>query len=96
MTVQILKKEILIRASVDPCPYKRKSGKGVMVITFYMDDDLLIGNPDVMEEAIELFQQNGLILKVEEDLHDGHEIKFSDDKKKAWIGQPYLMKCLRK
>ena len=64
-----------------------------MYIALYIDDNLLIGNPKAIEEAIELLQKNGLILKVEDDLHDylSCEIKFLDDDKKERLRQPYLI-----
>ena len=38
------------------------------------------------------------MLKVMESLHDylSHEIQFSEDKKKVWLGQLFLIKSLEK
>ena len=48
--------------------------------------------------ALKQLQENGLVLKVVIRLQDhlSHEIRFSLDKKKAWLGQRYLFEILEK
>ena len=54
---------------MDLCLYMKKHKKGIMNIALYLDENLLIGDPEAAEEIIELLQRNGLILKAEDNLH---------------------------
>ncbi len=47
---------------------------------------------------IKYLRENGLILKIDDDLTDylSCEIKFSDNRKSAWLGQPHLIANLEK
>ena len=47
---------------------------------------------------IRQLKQNGLVLKIKDELHDllSCEIKYSKDRKRAWLGQPYLISNLEK
>ena len=63
-----IKKNYFSGGNVDPCLYRKKSRKGVVYLALHMDDNLLIGNLETVEKAIDLLQKNGLILKVKEDL----------------------------
>ena len=96
--IEILKKIGFTGGDVDPCLFVRRSSKGICFIAIYVDDNLLVGHPAAIEETIELLKENGLVLKVEDDLHDylSCEIQFSPDKKKAWLGQPHLINKLEK
>ena len=96
--VEILKKIGFTGGDVDPCLFVKRSSKGICFIAIYVDDNLLVGHPAAIEETIELLKENGLILKIEDDLHDylSCEIQFSPDKKKAWLGQPHLIDNLEK
>ena len=72
------------------------SPKDIVLVTLYVDENSLIGNLDAIE-TVELFQKNRLVLKVVVVLQDylSHGIGFSDNNKKSWLGQPYLIKSLR-
>ena len=61
-----------------------------------MDDNLLIGHPKAIEDAIEQMKKHGFILKIEDDLNDNLscEIQFSKDRTKAWLGLPHLISTL--
>ena len=52
----------------------------------------------MLGDAEGINEENGLLLKVIEGLQDylSCEVKFSMDKKRAWLGQPYLIKNLEK
>jgi hypothetical protein len=65
-------------------------------IALYVDDNLLIGHPKAIEDAIKQMKKHGLILKIEDDLKDylSCEIQFSKDRTKAWLGQPHLISNL--
>ena len=62
----------------------------------YVDDNLMIGHEAAINEAIHQMEQEGLILKVKDTLHDSlsYEIVFSEDKKWAWLGQPRMISKL--
>ena len=72
----------------NPCLYVKKSAKGVVYVALYVDDSLMVGNIEAKD------RENGLVLEIMERLQDylSYEIKFSTDKKRAWLGQPHLMK----
>ena len=50
MAWQNWQKEGFIGGNVDTCLYMKKSEKGVVYIALYMDDHLLIGNPEAILE----------------------------------------------
>ena len=92
----ILRKIRFTGGDVNPCLFVKKSSKGIVFITLYVDDNLLVGHPDAIEDAIQQMKKHGLILKIEDDLKDyfSCKINFSEDKKKAWLGQPHLISNL--
>ena len=53
---------------------------------------------EAIDSAITALKSNGLILKVVEGLqvYLSCQIKFSKDKKRAWLGQPHLIKNMEK
>ena len=52
----------------------------------------MIGNPEAIDDAIKQLTKEGLVLKVINKMQDylSSEIRFSEDKKWAWIGQLLL------
>ena len=52
----------------------------------YLDDNLILGGMVAIDDAISALKSKGL-----QDCFSC-KIKFSNDKKRAWIGQPHLMK----
>ena len=72
--------------------------KGIVFVALYLYDNLIVGHPETIENTIKLLEQNGFILKVEDDLKDylSCEIHFSANKEKAWVGQPHLLASLEK
>ena len=92
----ILRKIGFTGGDVDPCLFVKKSSLGIVFIALYVDDNLLIGHPKAIEDAIEQMKKHGFILKIEDDLNDNLscEIQFSKDRTKAWLGQPHLISNL--
>ena len=82
---------------VDPCLLVLKTGKGICYIALYVDDNLLVVNPEAIDVVIASLKAEGLILKIEDNLRDylSCEIVFSPDRSKAWLGQPYLISNLK-
>ena len=64
----------------------------------YVDDNYVLGNKDAMKEIEEGVKQQGMSVTVENSLDDylSCNIIFSQDKKRAWIGQPHLIKKMEK
>ena len=56
-----------------------------MLIALYVDDNLMVGHPKAIEDAIMEMKKFGLVLKIEDNLKDylSCEIKFSGDRKQA-------------
>ena len=75
--VKILKK----LEFVGGCFYVSKSEKGVVYIAFYIDDNLIVGDIEAIDEAIIAFQGNGLVLKIVE----RYRAMFLNNKKRAWF-----------
>jgi hypothetical protein len=62
------------------------------------DDCLLVGDRQAILETIDLIKKGGFNVTVESTLKDylSCEVLRSKDKRRAWIGQPHLMKKLEK
>ena len=84
--------------TVDPCLFHRKTEKGLVFIGLFVDDNLLIGHPEAIEDAIQGMRKHGFTLKIQNDLRDylSCEVRFNSNKTMAWLGQPHLIKNLRK
>ena len=84
--VKILKSIGFEGGDVDPCLFVKKDDKlGLVYIALYVDDNLLVGHTLAVDDVIKKMKEKGLILKVENDLHDylSCKIVFSEDNKKA-------------
>ena len=79
--------------TVDPCLFYRETEKGKVYFGLYVDENLLIGDPSAIQETIQELKEKGLVLKVDDNLNDylSCDIRFSDEKNRAWIGQPHLI-----
>ena len=96
--VEILKKLISVEANVDTCLYVKKSEKSIMFVALYIDNNLMVGDIEAIDEPILALEENGLVLKIMEGLQDylSCKIRFSKNKKRAWLGQPHLIENLCK
>jgi len=95
--------KILIRVGfkvgkADPCLLTRRNKNGLVFIGLYVDDCLCIGHEKAIDEVIKLLKENDLKLKTEDDLVDylTCEIIFDKKRDEAWLGQPHLIKDLKK
>ena len=54
-------------------------------MVIYVDDNLIVGHSEAIDNTIDLLKQNGFILKVEDDLKGylSCEIVFSTNRKKS-------------
>ena len=94
----ILRKIGFTGGDVDPCLMMYNGSMGRVFIALYVDDCLCIGKENDINRIIEAIQKAGLSLKIEDNLKDylSCSIVLSSDRKKAWLGQPSLMKNLEK
>ena len=67
--------------------------KGIIYVALYVDDNLMIGDSAMIDDAILALKNKGLVLKTVEGLQDylSCKIKISKDKKCAWLGQRHLI-----
>jgi hypothetical protein len=81
----------------DPCLLTRVGKKGTVHIALYVDDCYCCGDMEEIESVIKEMKQEGFTLKIERNMTDylSCQIEFSKDRKKAWIGQPHLMKKIK-
>ena len=94
--IEILKSSSFVGGSINPCLNIKKSTKVIVYVALYVDDNLMIGNIPIKNDAILALKNKWLVLKIMEGLQDhlSHKIKISNDIKHAWLGQPHLIKNL--
>ena len=92
---EILKKIGFEVNEADPCLFSKENR---IFIGTYVDDNFVIGKDRDVREFIEDVRNEGLKLTVEEGLNDylSCNIVFDESGRKAWIGQPHLLKKLEK
>ena len=83
-------------SEANPCMLYKEDDKGVCII-IYIDDMLIIGKEEAIDDAIKVLQGHFQV-KDPTSLEDylGVQIVQSDDGKKAWLGQPTIIKSLEK
>ena len=93
--IEILKNFGFVGGNVCPCLYVKKSAKGIVHVALYIDDNLMVGIIEAIDNAISAHKHN---LKVMEGLLDylSRKLKFSEDKKRTWFRQPHLTKNMKK
>ena len=94
----ILRKMGFNQCRSDPCLFYRKNDKGIVIILTYVDDNLCIGNGNALKQMLEEIPRHGLQITIEDKLTDylSCEIQLNDDRSKAWIGQPHMIKKIIK
>ena len=80
-----LRKITFIGGNVNPCLYMKKNKKGVVCMALYIDDNLLIGNPEAIKETVQLLWKNGLILKVGNNLSHSKWTIYNAESKMAYL-----------
>ena len=95
--MNILKKLGFARGNVDPCINVKKKVKSIIVyIAFSVDNNLVVGNVEAIDDAMTALKENGLVQKIMEGLQDllSCKMKFSMDEKSSWLRQPHLINHL--
>ena len=84
-------------SEADPCMLYKEDEKGVCIIIIYIDDMLITGKEEAIDDAVKVLQgyfQVKDLTSLEDYL--GVQIVQSDDGKKAWLGQPTIIYSLEK
>jgi hypothetical protein len=76
----------------------RKCNLGLVYMAMYIDNCYCNGNEAAIKDSIKGIVKNGLNVTVKDDLEDylSCEIRFNKARTKAWLGQPHLIKKLKK
>lgn len=96
--ISVLKKLGFEGGYPDPCLLTRQNKSGVVFIAIWVDDSLLVGHHNAIDEVISDLKSEGFTLKVEGSLQDylSCEIKIDKEQKMGWIHQPHLLDKLEK
>ena len=77
--------------------YKKEDQKGVCIIKIFIDDMLIIGKEEAIDAAIKVLQGHFQVKDPTNlEYYLGVQNVRSDDGKKAWLGQPKIIKSLEK
>ena len=84
-------------SKADACFLYRKTDEGVCLMSTYVDDNFIVGTTKALDR-VERELRKKFVVKIETDANDylGCEFIMSKDKKKAWLGQPHIVKSLEK
>ena len=95
---EVLKKAGFIQSKADPCLFVKHTESGETVyLAMWVDDCLCVGPKKEIYAAIEEIKRHFKV-KVEESISDylSCEIVMEADRKSAWMGQPHLIRKIRK
>ena len=83
--ISVLKKLGFEGGQVDPCLMVRRDETGLIFIAIYVDDCLMVGDKEAVEDTINGLKLNGFNLKVEGMLQDylSCELTFNQDRTEA-------------
>jgi Reverse transcriptase (RNA-dependent DNA polymerase) len=78
----------------EPCMLFKKEDTNLTVAVIHVDNCYLIGSDASLNDLVMKLEANGLKIKVELDAKDylGYEILVDKGKKRAWLGQPHIVK----
>jgi len=102
--LQKLKDIGFMQSEADPCLCVWRSEEyGTAYIAIYVDDCYCVGRQEALEKVTELLQKpttnvEPFAITTTDGTSDylGCEVLFSSDRRRAWLGQPYLIKNLAK
>jgi hypothetical protein len=95
---KILKDIGFVQSKSDQCLFVRRNGLGIVLLIVYVDDCAASGSKAALKQMLEEIKKADLTFTVEENLRDylSCEIVFNKDKSKAWLGQPHMVKKIKK
>ena len=84
-------------SEADPCFVYKDDQIEVCIMLIYIDDMLIVGNTEAVNEAIQILQQS-FEVKAPTTLEDdfGVQVIKSKNGEKVWLGQPTVIKSLEK
>ena len=79
----------------DPCMLFKENELGICIIIMYVDDMLIIGKKEQIEEFASKIQEV-FSVKIQHNLADylGCEFHMSRERTRGWLGQPSIIKSL--
>ena len=82
-------------SSADPCMLFKENSLGVCIIIMYVDDMLIIGKREQIQEFATMIQKE-FSVKIQHNLADylGCEFHMNKEKTRGWLGQPSIIKSL--
>ena len=94
MFARIMKELGFTQSAADPCLFVRKNELGLAIVIIYVDDGLCVGSKPALRQFFDQLREKNLELKVSEDMEDylSCQVLFSKDRRKAWLGQPHMVK----
>ena len=91
---RILKRLGFTQCLSDPCLFFRRRGQKICIVLIYVDDNLVVGHPEEMEDLLKGVRDSGFVITVDNELTDylSCEIRMNSRRNAAWIGQPHMIK----
>jgi len=84
-------------SAADPCLFSRGLAQTIIIICLHVDDGFACGK---VIELLHFFKEVQALLKIttEELMGDylSCEVKFNEEKTRAWLGQPHMIKKIEK
>jgi len=84
-------------SAADPCLFSRAMARMIIIIFLHVDDGFACGK---LQELLHFFKEVKQLLKLtmEESIGDylSCEVNFKEDKTRAWLGQPHMIKKIEK
>ena len=79
----------------DPCMLFKENELGVCIIIMYVDDMLIIGKKEQMQDFASKIQKE-FSVKIQHNLTDylGFEFHMNEERTRGWLGQPSIIKSL--
>jgi hypothetical protein len=85
-------------SKIDSCLMIQNNKDGIVFICLYVDDCYAVGKTHTLDQLVkDICTKGGYKVKVEDNLSDylSCNIVFNKNKKRAWLGQPHLIKSLQ-
>jgi hypothetical protein len=86
------------QSKADPCLFVRRNELGLVIVISYVDDCAACGSKEALNQMLEQIGKSELSFTVNEDMRDylSCEVLFNEDKTKGWLGQPHMIKKIKR
>jgi hypothetical protein len=94
----VMKSIGFVQSPADPCMFVKRDHLGTVVVIVYVDDCAACGHRAALDDMLKRIKESGFNLTVNEDMQDylSCEVSFNKDRTRAWLGQPHMIKKIRK